>query len=136
MKNPPTLADAFVAFSMRPKLNPSLAKACRAMLPARKFVIDVSVAPRSKFSGDILNVCRSGCLGLTAGYGQNGSLELPPLLDYDPRRSDRILNFKWLRSPTELGGRQEALGMERCGADALRLQEHCRAVDPKRGGFA
>jgi hypothetical protein len=40
VKNPPTLADAFVAFSMRPKLNPSLAKACRAMLPARKFVID------------------------------------------------------------------------------------------------
>ena len=40
MKNPPTLADAFVAFSLRPKIHPGLAKICRAMLPARKFVID------------------------------------------------------------------------------------------------
>jgi hypothetical protein len=39
MKNPPTLADALIAFSLRKKIHPDVAKHCRAMLPARKFVI-------------------------------------------------------------------------------------------------
>jgi hypothetical protein len=44
MKNPPTLADAFVAFSLRPHIHSALAKLCRAMLPARKFVLDEAMS--------------------------------------------------------------------------------------------
>jgi hypothetical protein len=43
MKNPPTLADALIALSLRKKTSVDVAKHCRAMLPARKFVIDHSM---------------------------------------------------------------------------------------------
>ena len=40
MKNPPTLADSFVGYSLRRGVHPAVAEHCRAMLPARKFVLD------------------------------------------------------------------------------------------------
>ena len=43
MKEPPTLADALVAWSCHRHAEPTVAQHCRAMLPARKFVIDESM---------------------------------------------------------------------------------------------
>ena len=43
MKNPPTLVDAFVSWSLHQKSRPAMAEHCRAMLPARKIVLAESM---------------------------------------------------------------------------------------------
>jgi hypothetical protein len=44
MKNPPLLADALIGLSLRRNMHPTLVRQCRAVLPARKFVLDEAMS--------------------------------------------------------------------------------------------